>query len=68
MDNNIIEILPKDKKDIQDALEAKICLDVIDSGDVSDEFLDLIWKDMLEEKEMAKDSVFAKVKKLFMAG
>ena len=68
MDKEIVEILPKNKKDIQDALEAKICLDVIDSGEVSDEFLDLIWKDMLEEKEMAKDSVFAKVKRLFTAG
>lgn len=65
MDKEIVEILPKNKKDIQDALEAKICLDVIDSGEVSDEFLDLIWKDMLEEKEMAKDSLFSKVKRLF---
>lgn len=55
MDKDIIEILPKDKNDIQEALEAKIVLDAVESGQISDSFIDLISKDFGIDKNLAKD-------------
>ena len=73
MDKEIVEILPKNKKDIQDALEAKIVLDCVENGKITDEFFDLIKRDMeseeiAEDEETIKNSVLDKIQSFFKAG
>lgn len=73
MYKEIIEILPNNKKDIKDALEAKIVLDCVENGEITDEFFDLIKKDMESEEivgdeETIKNSVWDKIKGFFKAG
>ena len=54
MDKDIIEILPNDKNENQEALEAKIVIDAVESGEISDSFIDLISKDLGIDKKMKK--------------
>lgn len=67
--SDIIEVLPKTKNETDEYLEAKICIDAVESGNLSDEFLDLISKDLglpakKKDSKMAKDSLWSKIKSL----
>ena len=46
MDKNIIELIPENKDDVESTLEDKIVLDVLEGGKITDEFVDLISKDV----------------------
>lgn len=46
MDKDIIELLPRTKEEVDEALEAKVVLDAVDAGIISKEFIDIINKDL----------------------